>query len=65
MELVDWHGIGGLVVDWQIVQGFDLIGECFLGWLGLDRHGGVNVVLRRDTSVGPYSVLVPCSCTGW
>ena len=27
MVLADWHGIGGLVVDWQIVQGFDLIGE--------------------------------------
>ena len=44
---LDWHWIGISVEDWH------LICECFLGWLGLDLHGGVEVVLRRDTSVGP------------
>ena len=37
----------------------------FLGWLGLDRPGGGEVVLRRDTSVGPYSKLVPRLDTSW
>ena len=61
---MDWHRIGtGLAMDWQ--------------WIDIrlvtDRRGlavtqpwiGIEIVLRRDTSVGPYTKLVPCSCTGW
>ena len=42
-----------------------------MGWhlivheLALDRLGGVRIVLRRDTSVGPYSKLVPRLDTSW
>ena len=60
----DWHRIGtGLAMDWQ--------------WIDIrlvtDRRGsavtqlwiGIEIVLRRDTSVGPTTKLVPCSLTGW
>ena len=51
---LDWHRIyNGLVADWQG------IGRGLKMYWHLTVDGLVGFVLRRDTSVGPYSKLVP------
>ena len=71
----DWNSIGdGLATDWHRIGT-----ELAMDWqwidirLVTDRRGlavtqlwiGIEIVLRRDTSVGPTTKLVPCSLTGW
>ena len=61
---MDWHMIGvvlaidhGLAMDWQRIEDGLASDGCL--WVGRTELADVGIVLRRDTSVGPYSTLVP------
>ena len=65
---LDWNG---LTSDWSSIGDWSQIGNWWaedwrrtvIGWhlwVGRTELVDVRIVLRWDTSVGPYSILVPC-----
>ena len=68
---LDWNG---LTSDWSRIGDWSQIGNRWaedwrrtvIGWhrwVGRNELADVRIVIRWDTSVGPYSILIPCLLT--